>query len=185
MRSQAGVITPILAAAIIAVSTLFAGCATGHISDYSLVSPVASRKPVFEDSDVRLAIRVVDDSRYSLELANKTGAPLMIAWAGSTLRSADGGNEELAYKLGNGGKDVTESHLETTVAPGGVVVVEVYPAANVYVDEQGVGRVYPLYCKGSPVGDPRSLDGREIGVNLVVIIDDHARSYPLMLKVKM
>ncbi|MBI5190249.1 MAG: hypothetical protein HZA22_06205 [Nitrospirae bacterium] len=182
MRSQAGVITPILAAAIIAVSTLFAGCATGHISDYSLVSPVASRKPVFEDSDVRLAIRVVDDSRYSLELTNKTATPLEILWDSSAVMAADGLEGRLLCELnGSGGA----ANRNTFIAPGGTILAEVFPAANVYRDEKGAVRVYPLYCNGSPEGDPGSLDGREIGVKLVLIVNDHARSYPLLLKVKM
>lgn len=167
---------------IFVIVFVFTGCGR-HIEGYSLVNPAGSKGTVYETRDVRIEMSIVDDRFYGLRLGNKTDAPLRIFWNNSIAVNAHGREVSLdAVVVGSDG--TRDGQAATLVNAGETVYAQAYPLENVYRDENGTSAHYPIYAVGDGDGSVSDLDGRSIGIKLVLDVNNRTRLIPLMLKVE-
>lgn len=165
----------------ISACILFSGCTGAKLTRYNLVSPVERAEPVYEDRNMKVSMKVVDDRMIGLTIFNKTAAALRIYWINSSMVVSAGTDGRFVYKIG-GSERINSSASVTSILPGCSEFAEIYPMCNVYRGTKGEELVYPLYYNGSGVGRYQDIEGRSIGINLVVEVDEHQRMYPFMIK---
>lgn len=158
------------------------GCTGRYLNEYSLAGAPAGGKAIYEDAEIKVAVSIIDDRKFGVDILNKTDHPLRITWGNSNVVDALGVGKRLVYTVS--GSVSTDKDSITTIAPGASAVAEVYPADHVYVDKKGREQLYPLYFRGPASGRPEDLNDKPIGINLVAEVNDHTRAYPLMLNVR-
>jgi hypothetical protein len=166
---------------LLAAAFVVPGC-NGHIGSYALVEPAGCKGAVYETRNIRIEMSIVDDRLYGLKLANKTGSALRILWNNSTAINPQGREVGLGAVLvgGDGKRDISGVLL---VKSGEYAYAQAYPLENAYNGENGGKEHYPLYTVGGN-GKLSDLEGRPIGINLVLDINNRTRLIPLILKVE-
>jgi len=173
--------------AVLAVAAPLTGCSYftgGKIDTVRLTSPVVRNDPVYTNGGLRISFRVVDDSRIDLDISNETGKLMRIFWANSTFAAVD--DPEAAIGYINGGARSTAGpgkEKVSVISPGENADFEVYPAYSATVDEDGTFHNSPLYVNSDGEGSIESLDGKSIGVNLVMEINGSTRMFRFRLDV--
>jgi len=170
-----------VAVLILFLAVVTSGCA-GTLKAKGMAAPVASSSNYFEDEDLKIGMDIVDNSKVVMDILNKTGGPIRLTWCNSTFATAYGKDEKLAYRVVSGGAD--DKNGITTLNGGKSAVFEVYPAPNAVKDKDGKETIYPLYYEGKVKGEPSFVNGKTVGVNLVLEIKDHTRMYNLRLRVE-
>ncbi len=163
----------------------FMGCARYSLNEYRMPGKAWCKKTpaVYEDADIKVAISIIKDRSFLLQIKNKTQQSLHITWGNSSIVDSAGNMVKLSYKL-TGGDGVDRPDRVTKLGPGGYSDAEVYPAGSEYRDVKGQEQIHPFYYKGTEHDSPSGMKGKTIGVNLVAEVNDHARLYPLMLELK-
>jgi len=164
---------------VVALSACSGG---GYLSRCSMVSPVASKAPVYEDADMRVSLGIVNDRRFSVEVKNKTAETMLLMWGNSGIVDVSGKPGRLMLELDSTKGSGRAEQSTTMLKPGGSARISVYPADHVYIDERGMASVHPLYYNGSKPGKPKDIAGKHIGVNLVMEVNGHAKDMSFMLK---
>ena len=169
-----------IAAVILALAIMSAGCSGPRLTSYGMAEPVKNPLPVFEDGDIRVAMKIIDDCRYGMGITNKTPIPLRITWINSNAVTPGCPDDVVGYSVA-AGPGVTDSGGITTVAPGATALAEAYPQSNAYTDKKGGHHVRPLYYVKGGAESADNPKGRAFGISLVAEVNDHARRYPLLL----
>jgi hypothetical protein len=163
------------------------GCTTSYYSgkgvlrSFKLVKPLMSDTPVYEDKDIRVGFRIIDDKRIELDVKNLTRQRARIFWKNSSFAAIDNNEAELGIDFLE--IDGQINPTVSTIESRDTLTVEVFPAHGAFVNDEGKPDNRPLYMNADGEGGPEDIVGKDIGLNIVFELNGSSRFHRFRMSV--